>query len=139
MCIRDRSEGPELGPGVDSDLGVFDRNQAGVIRASADLSRARARYQSTRQQIIRGVRDAYAGLTTSSAAAERWQKDVTPRLERQAGQTQRAYEAGEMSYLAVIESVRRLNDGRIGELDAAIAVRRALIQLEHRIGRSCTQ
>jgi outer membrane protein TolC len=63
---------------------------------------------------------------------------VTPRLERQAGQTQRAYEAGEMSYLAVVESLRRLNDGRIAELDALNATRRALIQLEHRIGRSCT-
>ena len=52
-------EGAELGPGVDSDLGLFDRNQAGVMRASADLDRARARYQTTRQQIVRDVRDAY--------------------------------------------------------------------------------
>jgi len=131
-------EGAELGPGVDSDFGLFDRNQAGVARASAELNRARARYQTTRQQIVRGVRDAHSALATSSAAAARWQSDVTPRLERQAGQTKRAYEAGEMSYLAVIESLRRLNEGRISELDAATATRRALIQLEQRIGRSCT-
>ncbi len=132
-------EGAELGPGVDSDLGVFDRNQAGVMRAVAELNRSRARYQTTRQAIIRSVRDAYGTLVTSSAAALQWRNDITPRLERQSGQTQRAYEAGEMSYLAVIESLRRLNDGRINELDATIATRRALIQLEHRIGRSCTQ
>ena len=132
-------EGAELGPGVETDFGLFDRNQAGVIRASAELSRARARYQTTRQQIIRAVRDAYSALTTSSAAASRWQTDVSPGCERQAGQTQRAYEAGEMSYLAVVESLRRLNEGRISELDAVNATRRALIQLEHRIGRSCTQ
>ena len=64
--------------------------------------------------------------------------DVTPRLERRRVDP-RAYEVGEMSYLAVIEALRRLNDGRINELDAAIATRRALIQLEHRIGRSCTK
>ncbi len=132
-------EGAELGPGVETDFGLFDRNQAGVLRASAELDRARARYQNTRQRIIRGVRDAHSALTASSAAAARWRTDVTPRLERQAGQTQRAYEAGEMSYLAVIEALRRLNDGRLNELDAAAATRRALIQLEQRIGRSCTQ
>jgi actin-like ATPase involved in cell morphogenesis len=44
-----------------------------------------------------------------------------------------------MSYLSVVEALRRLNDGRIAELDAVNAMRRALIQLEHRIGRSCTQ
>jgi outer membrane protein, heavy metal efflux system len=132
-------EGAELGPGVETDFGIFDRNQAGVIRATAEMNRARARYQTTRQHIIRDVRDAYSALTTSSAAAVRWQKDVSPRLDRQAGQTQRAYEAGEMSYLAVVESLRRLNEGRISELDAVNATRRALIQLEHRIGRSCTQ
>ena len=132
-------EGAELGPGVDSDLGLFDRNQAGVMRASADLDRARARYQTTRQQIVRDVRDAYSALSDATAAASRWRDDVRPRLERQAGQTQRAYEIGELSYLAVVESQRRLNQGRISELDAAIAMRRAAIQLEHRIGRSCTQ
>lgn len=109
------------------------------MRASAELNRARARYQATRQLIVRGVRDAYSTLTTAAAAASRWSDDVRPRLERQAGQTQRAYELGELSYLAVIESQRRLNQGRISELDAAMAMRRAAIQLEHRIGRSCRQ
>jgi outer membrane protein, heavy metal efflux system len=131
-------EGAELGPGVDSDLGLFDRNQAGVLRASADLDRARARYQTTRQQIVRDVRDAYSALSDAIAAASRWRDDVRPRLERQAGQTQRAYEIGELSYLAVIESQRRLTQGRVSELEAAIAMRRAAIQLEHRLGRSCT-
>jgi outer membrane protein, heavy metal efflux system len=130
-------EGAELGPGLETDFGLFDRNQAGTMRASADLNRARARYQTTRQQIVRDVRDAYSAVTNAGASAARWREDVRPRLERQAGQTQRAYELGELSYLAVIESLRRLNEGRISELDAAIAMRRAMVQLEHRIGRSC--
>ena len=132
-------QGAELGPGIDTDFGLFDRNQAGVMRASADLDRARARYQAVRQQIVRDVRDAYSNLATATASSSRWREDVRPRLERQAGQAQRAYELGELSYLGVIESQRRLNQGRISELDAAIAMRRAVIQLEHRIGRSCTQ
>ena len=132
-------EGAELGPGVETDFGLFDRNQAGVMRASADLDRARARYQGTRQQIVRDVRDAHSALATAAHSAGRWREDVRPRLERQAGQTQRAYELGELSYLAVVESQRRLNQGRISELEADIAMRRAAIQLEHRIGRSCTQ
>ncbi len=130
-------EGVELGPGLETDFGLFDRNQAGVLRAHADLDRARARYQATRLAILRDLRDARATLQTSSAAAAEWRQQLRPRLERQAAQTERAYEAGEMSYLNVIEALRRLNQGRISELDAATAMRRSIIQLEHRVGRSC--
>jgi cobalt-zinc-cadmium efflux system outer membrane protein len=132
-------QGAELGPGIETDFGLFDRNQAGVLRANADLDRARARYETTRRLIVRDLRDAHAALATSSASAALWRDNLRPRLERQAGQTERAYEAGELSFLAVIEAQRRLNAGRISELDAMNAMRRALIQLEHRVGRSCIQ
>jgi hypothetical protein len=36
--------GFEMGPGVETDFALFDRNQAGVIRANAELARGRARY-----------------------------------------------------------------------------------------------
>ena len=120
-------EGVEVGPGLETDFGLFDRNQPGVMRATADLDRARARYQTTRLAILRDLRDARAALQTSSAAADEWRQQLRPRLERQAAQTERAYEAGEMSYLAVIEALRRLNLGRISELDAAAAMKRSII------------
>jgi outer membrane protein TolC len=104
----------------------------------ADLDRAKARYLAVRLQIFRELRDAHEQLAAWRTTANAWQSDIRPRLQRQAEQTQRAYEEGELSYLLVIDAARRLNDGRIREADAAADARRALVRLEQSVGRPCT-
>lgn len=131
------SEGFELGPGIDSDLGLFDRNQAGVLRAGSELERARARYLSARYAILRELRDAHARFGQADRALAAWRDDIRPRLEQQAGQTERAYQAGELPLLSVLDLARRLNEARSRELDAAAERRRALILLERSTGRGC--
>lgn len=132
-------EGFELGPGLETDTGLFDRNQPAVTRASAELDRARARYTGTRQQIVRDTRDAFARLGQARDAAAAWRDRIVPSLERQAAQTERAYEAGDVAYLMVLESARRLSDGRSRELDARADAGRAIARLEQSMGRSCGQ
>jgi cobalt-zinc-cadmium efflux system outer membrane protein len=131
-------EGFELGPGLETDFGLIDRNQPGVIRAVAELERAKARYLAVRLQILRDLRDAHEQLAAWRSAATAWRDDIRPRLQRQAEQTERAYEEGELSYLLVIDASRRLNEGRIREADASADARRALVRLEQSIGRRCT-
>jgi cobalt-zinc-cadmium efflux system outer membrane protein len=133
------SRGFELGPGIETDFGLLDRNQPGVLRAVADLDRAKARYLAVRLQILRELRDAHEQLAAWRTTASAWRSDIRPRLQRQAEQTQRAYEEGELSYLLVIDATRRLNDGRIREADAAADARRALVRLEQSVGRPCTR
>jgi cobalt-zinc-cadmium efflux system outer membrane protein len=131
------SEGFELGPGVETDFGLFDRNQAGVMRAAADLDRGKARYRAARLRIAREIGDAYARFAASRDALVAWRDDISPRLARQAEQTRRAYEAGELSYLNVVDALRRLNAGRTRELEAMIDQQRALVELERTVGRRC--
>jgi len=131
------TRGFELGPGIETDFGLIDRNQPGVLRAVADLDRAKARYLAVRLQILRELRDAYEQLAAWRATASAWSNDIRPRLQRQAEQTQRAYEEGELSYILVIDAARRLNDGRIREADAAADARRALVRLEQSVGHPC--
>lgn len=128
----------QLGPGLETDFGLIDRNQPGVLRALADLDRAKARYLAVRLQILRDLRDAHEQLNAWRVTASAWRDDIRPRLERQAQQTERAYEEGEFSYVLVIDATRRLNDGRLREADAAADAQRARVRLEQSIGRSCT-
>lgn len=130
-------EGFEMGPGVDSDLGLFDRNQAGVMRASAELERGRSRYVGARNQVLRELRDAHAQLEQSRRALAAWRDDIRPKLDVQLGQTQRAYEAGEVPLLAVLDMTRRLNESRARELDATADLRRALVLVERSAGKGC--
>jgi outer membrane protein, heavy metal efflux system len=130
-------EGFEVGPGLETDFGLIDRNQPGVTRAAAELSRAQAKYRETRLRIRRDMNDAVARLAQASVAAVTWRDQIRPALERHAEQFQRAYEAGEVSYLAVLEITRRLNDARTRELEASAEAARAIVQLELSVGRSC--
>ena len=130
--------GFEMGPGLDSDLGLFDRNQAGVMRARAELERGQARYVAARHQVLRELRDAHAQLQHSERSLAAWRDDIRPKLEQQIGQTQRAYEAGELPLLAVLDMSRRLNDSRGRELDAAAGLRRAIVLVERSAGRACS-
>ncbi len=129
--------GFEMGPGLDSELGLFDRNQAGTMRAGAELARGQARYVAARNQVLRELRDAHAKLGQSERAFAAWRDDIRPKLERQIGQTQRAYEAGELPLLAVLDMSRRLNESRARELDASAGLRRAIVLLERSAGRGC--
>lgn len=131
------TKGFEAGPGFDTDLGLIDRNQAGVMRANAELARGRARYVAAREQVLREVRDAHAQFAHARASIAVWRDDIIPSLERQMGQTERAYEAGELPLLAVLEATRRLNESRAQALDAMIGFRRALVLLERSAGRGC--
>ena len=130
-------EGFEMGPGFDTEIALIDRNQAGVRRVSAELDRGRARYIASREQVLREVRDAHAQFTYARAAVSAWHDDIGPSLERQMGQTERAYEAGELPLLAVLAASRRLNEARAQELDARTGLRRALVLLQRSAGYGC--
>jgi len=129
--------GFEMGPGVETDFGLLDRNQPGVLRAAAELDRGKARYASVRQRIVKDLRDAFAQADQARQAFAAWGQDIRPRLEQQAGQTERAYQSGELSYLAVLEAMRRVEDARVLELESETDLRRALVRLEHSAGRRC--
>src|SRR6185295_12413256 len=70
------TEGFELGPGIETDFGLIDRNQPGVLRAAADLDRAKARYLAVRLQILRELRDAYEQLAAWRTTANAWSNDI---------------------------------------------------------------
>jgi cobalt-zinc-cadmium efflux system outer membrane protein len=130
-------EGFEMGPGLEIDTGLIDRNRPGTARASAELERAKALYGVTRQQILRETRDAFAELAHARAAAAEWRDQLVPSLAMQAARTERAYDAGEVSYLTVLEVQRRLAAGRSRELDARADAARAMARLEQSVGMAC--
>jgi outer membrane protein TolC len=90
-----------------------------------------------RQRILRDVRAAFAQLEQSRTAADAWRDQMGPRHERHVAQAERAYGSGEVPYLFVLEASRRLNEGRLRELEARTAARRAIARLEQSVGRNC--
>lgn len=132
------SQGFEMGPGIDAELPLFDRNKAGVMRARAELDRAMAAYRLATGQALREVRDAYAELEAALQARAAWRDRIRPQIERQVALSRKAFSEGDMPYLTVLEHTRRLHDARLRESESAADVARAAARLEQGVGRPCT-
>jgi cobalt-zinc-cadmium efflux system outer membrane protein len=130
-------EGFEIGPGLGLDVPLFNRNQGGMARATAEIERASRLYTVARAQVITDVRSAGVRETQALQALAAWTSDIVPSLETEQRQATSAYEAGEVALFSVLDVSRRLVDGRMRQLDAEADLYRSRISLERAIGRYC--
>jgi cobalt-zinc-cadmium efflux system outer membrane protein len=131
------SEGFEMGPGLNAELPIFNRNQGGTGRATVEIERASRLYAAARNQVIADVRSAGLRVKYAEGALGSWSADIVPSLETELRQAESAYRAGEIPLLNVLDVSRRLVDGRMRLLDAETDLFRARIALDRAIGRSC--
>ena len=130
-------EGFEWGPGVDIGLPIFDRNQAGRARAAAELQRAGLAYVSARHRVATELTDSLTLLSQARTTQGSWQQTVVAPLEAQVRAAERAFAAGDVSYLFVLEMTRRLTDARIRAREVDADVARASARMERALGRAC--
>ena len=131
------AEGFEMGPGIGADLPLFNRNQGGVARATAEIERASRLYAAARLRVIADVRSADVRVAQAREALDTWRNDIVPSLEIEHRQAENAYKAGEVALLGVLDVGRRLIDGRMRQLDAEADLFKSRIALERAIGRDC--
>lgn len=127
--------GFEQGPGVLIELPIFNRNQGGVSRAEAEIERSAKQFIAARQSVAVEVREAYTQLAQAREARELWRTRVLPAITEDIRRADIAYRAGDVAYLFVLETNRRLTDARLREPELQAAEARALIALERSIGR----
>lgn len=130
-------EGFEMGPGVDLGLPVFDRNQAGRTRARLDMQRAGLAYVAAQQRVASELTEALTQLSQARTTFASWQQAVVAPLEEQVRTAERAFAAGDISYLFVVETTRRLTDGRLRSREVEADIARAVARLERATGRTC--
>ncbi len=130
-------EGFEMGPGIGADLPLFNRNQGGIARATAEIERASQLYAAARLRVIADVRSADVRVSQAREAFDAWHNEIMPSLEIELRQAESAYKAGEVALLSVLDVGRRLVDGRMRQLDAEADLFRSRIALERAIGRDC--
>ncbi|HEY7574788.1 MAG TPA: TolC family protein [Thermoanaerobaculia bacterium] len=130
-------EGYEMGPGITTDIPVFWRNQGGVSRAEAELSRASSAYLALRVQVVAEVRTASIRYDQAAEAARIWKDEIVPSLAIEERQAERAYRAGEAALLFLLDVSRRLVEARGQGLEADVGLQKAAIALERSAGHSC--
>jgi outer membrane protein, heavy metal efflux system len=128
-------EGFESGPGVQAELFTADRNLGNRLRAEAELAQATKRYVAVRQQVAAEVTDARIRYEEARAALDQWRSGILPSLEEAVQRTQRAFAAGDISRLFLLENTVKLVDARNKYIEIQWSLRRARAELERAVGR----
>jgi cobalt-zinc-cadmium efflux system outer membrane protein len=133
------TEGFEAGPGLQADIPIFNRNQGGISRAEAEIERAARQYVAVRDRIASEVQEAYRQLLQARETLASLRGQILPQIEEDIRISERAYAAGDIAYLSVLETTRRRYDVRLQDADANAALRRATAQLERAVGRKLSE
>ena len=127
--------GIEMGPGMALPIPIFDRNQAGITRAKAEMERASWNYLTVKDRILLEVRDAHTRLAQAQEALADWDQKILPPLEATMQQAERAFELGNVSLLLVYENTRQLLTARVRHAEIEADLRRAHAELERSVGQ----
>ena len=127
-------KGFEIGPGMQLPIPILNQNQAGRTRAQAEMERAAWNYVGTRQRVVVEVREAHTRFQQTTEAWRAFEGEVVPAFEELERRSQRAYELGELSPVAVHENTRQLLAARVRQAELAAETRRAWAELERSVG-----
>jgi len=123
-----------IGPGFQVEIPIFNQNNGRIARAKAELEQAARQYEVVRQNIMLQVREAHAQYVSAHEEFGLWHDEIVPSMERADEQAQRSYEAGDVSYLLVLEVRQRLFEARLRQTELAAQLRRTAAQLNYSIG-----
>jgi cobalt-zinc-cadmium efflux system outer membrane protein len=113
----------------------LNRNQGGVSIAEAELERAIRRYAAVRNSIAYEVRDAHSKHSELADSLRAWREDIVPTLEATLVSTERAFEAGDLSYADVLNARISYLDGRRQLADLYYDFSQATARLENAVGQ----
>ena len=128
-------EGFETGPGIAAELFTADRNLGNRLRAEAELEQASRRYVAVRQQIAAEVIDSRIRYEEAQATLLQWRNGILPPLEQAVQRSERAFAAGDVSRLFLLENTTKLVDARNRYIEIQWSLRRARAELERAVGR----
>jgi len=131
---EDGSEGFEIGPAMEVGIPMFNWNQDGVARARAELNRSLLSYVTLRDRIALEVKQAHARLRAAEEQAEIWSHRAVPEIEEAVRRAEKAYVAGDVSVLLLLQMSEQLLEVRTRQIEAVAEVSRARAELERSVG-----
>jgi cobalt-zinc-cadmium efflux system outer membrane protein len=116
------------------ELPLFDQNQAQIRRAEYRRDAVRKELEALLAEVSAEIRIAQGRARVARDAAEFVEQELLPQAERAAAQARRAYELGDTTVLALLESRRRVALARREAVRARLEIARAGSALERSVG-----
>lgn len=121
--------------GTQIEIPIFNRNRGRILRAKAELEQASFQYLALRQKIALDISEFYERYQVALQSYQLWDSNVVPSLEQATKLANDNYETGDVSYLPVLENQKILIDAKIRKAEVTAELRKAVAQLNLRIGK----
>jgi outer membrane protein, heavy metal efflux system len=92
--------------GLAVPLPLFDRNQGGILAATAELGKARRQYEAAQVRIGAALSEAVNALAAAYDEVTILHNDVLPKAQGAFGAAQQGYQQGKFDYLHLLDAQR---------------------------------
>ena len=123
-------ENQVVGGSLSVPLPFFNRNQEERATTLANLEISRIELQARRRAVAQEVASSFARMRLAERRLASYGETYTDHINQSVALTRKAYQAGEISVIAVSVTQDRLAQGRFRYLDAALAYLQATADLE---------
>jgi cobalt-zinc-cadmium efflux system outer membrane protein len=127
-------EGFEIGPGLQIELPLFNRNEAGRERAKAEINQAAWNYLVVKQKIITGLLQAHNDYLAAQQIFNLYRKTIIPGAGAAAQNAEKAYTLGDISYIEFLEFKRQLLNAQLHAAEIEAEVRKSIANLQFSVG-----
>ncbi len=132
----DESDDPVYIVGFSLPIPLFDRNQAGVARAAAELDRQEAALSAEKNRLIKDLKIAYQTLKTAHQQVKTIKTDILPSAQRVLDGIKEGYQEGEFSFLDMLEAQSTLYESHESYIQSLGQYHHAVIDLEKLLGKN---
>jgi len=123
-----------IGPSLGFELPIFDQNQAQIAKARYVYEQSAKTLEALERAVTQEVRGRVDHAVTAWRVAAMYRDKSVPLAESNLELSRQAYEAGQTSFLSVLEAQRFFLDSRSGYIEAARAAAVAIPELERAVG-----
>lgn len=131
---RDQDSGVIIGPSLSMELPIFDQNQAQIARADFAYQQAIRTLDAMERLAIQDVRTAVDEALTAWEIAATYRERSVPLAHSNLELSRQSYQAGQATFLAVLEAERFFLESRARYVEALRAATSAIPDLERTIG-----
>jgi cobalt-zinc-cadmium efflux system outer membrane protein len=124
-----------IGPTLGLELPIFDQNQAQIAKAKYACEQARKTLDALDRVVAQEVRGALDRAATAWELAQLYRDRSIPLAERNLELSRKAYQAGKVSFLEVLEAQQFFLQSRSKYIEALQTAAGTIPELERTVGR----
>ncbi len=121
--------------GVTIPIPVYNRNQGAILRSKLNVTQTQVQHAALVRTALNDVRQAEQAYHTSLANLRQIETEVLPDADRVLADSKRLFEQGEIDVILYLGARRDYNDIARQYLDALVAHRRSMLDLNTALGQ----